>query len=254
MELISTAAVAFAFAAVLTLLFLLYGKPAGTADAIVASVSYTVIFGACGYYYRYLRQYIKAPGARVVVALLVQLVSVAIAALSTEIMDSRGTEWFIGILPLLVPFGLISWLSLSLCYSLEKCEDERAEEAENETDCNGLSQNPDKREPKETISVREGNRIHIIRTEQLQYVQAYGDYVMLHTDNGKFVKEETMKNFEASLPDYFVRVHRSAIVNTRIIVRTELYGKESYTIYLSSGIKLRASASGYRLLKEKLSL
>lgn len=253
-EIVGGAAISMVFATLLTFFFILYDRPDGIADAIVAAVSYTVVFAACGYYYRYLRQYIKAPGAGVVIALLVQLISVAVSALSTEIMDSRGTEWFLKILPVLVPFGLLSWLSLSLYYALVKCKDKGSGEAENETECSGSSQIPEKRDPKETISVREGNRMHIIRTEQLQYVQAYGDYVMLHTDSGKFIKEETMKHFEASLPDCFVRIHRSAIVNTRIIVRTELYGKESYTIHLSSGVTLRASASGYRLLKKKLSL
>ena len=67
--------------------FILYDRPDGIADAIVAAVSYTVVFAACGYYYRYLRQYIKLRDP-VVIALRGPAISVAVSALSTEIMDS----------------------------------------------------------------------------------------------------------------------------------------------------------------------
>jgi hypothetical protein len=37
-------------------------------------------------------------------------------------------------------------------------------------------------------------------------------------------------------------------------MRVELYGKESYHIRLKNGTSLRASGSGYKLLKERLNL
>ncbi len=205
----------------------------------------TVLFFAA-YHYWSVMQYLKASGARIVIALLVQLASVAGSVLVLAVADPSAPEWFYKTLLLLLPFGTLCWITIILWYSLINC---KADGEVSEIPSKGIEANI-----QENISVKEGNKMHIVRAERLHYVQAYGDYVMLFTENGKFIKEDTMKHFETTLPEYFVRIHRSAIVNTRTIVRTELYGKESYTIYLSSGVTLRASASGYRLLKEKLSL
>jgi DNA-binding LytR/AlgR family response regulator len=102
--------------------------------------------------------------------------------------------------------------------------------------------------------VKDGAKLHIIKTEELLYVQAYGDYVLLHTENARHIKEETMKFYEAHLPRNFVRIHRSSIVNSDKIVRIELAAKESYNVHLKNGTCLKASVAGYRLLRERLML
>ena len=95
----------------------------------------------------------------------------------------------------------------------------------------------------------------ITAKEELIYIQACGDYVMLITPSGEYLKEQTMKYFETHLPpETFVRVHRSTIVNVTQISRVELFGKETYQLLLKNGVKLRVSLSGYRLLKERLGL
>lgn len=43
-------------------------------------------------------------------------------------------------------------------------------------------------------------------------------------------------------------------VDTEQILRVELFGKENYQVRLKSGVCLRASNAGYKLLKERLSL
>ncbi len=63
-----------------------------------------------------------------------------------------------------------------------------------------------------------------------------------------------MRWFEEHLPDHFVRIHRSCIVNIDEIARVELFGKENYHVRLKNGTVLKASISGYRLLKIRLDL
>ena len=105
------------------------------------------------------------------------------------------------------------------------------------------------------ITVKDGSRIHLVKADELIYIQACGDYVMLITPTGEYLKEQTMKYFETHLsPDTFVRVHRSTIVNVTQISRVELFGKETYQLLLKNGVKLRVSLSGYRLLKERLGI
>ena len=105
------------------------------------------------------------------------------------------------------------------------------------------------------ITVKDGSRIHIIKVDELLYIQACGDYATLVTPTGEYIKEQTMKYFEGHLPtNNFVRIHRSTIVNVTQISRVELFGKETYQVLLKNGTKLRVSLTGYRLLKERLGI
>jgi len=107
----------------------------------------------------------------------------------------------------------------------------------------------------ERISIKTGGKIVIIPVSDIIYIQSYGDYVNLTTENGKFVKEQTMKYFEINLPQHlFIRVHRSYIVNISKVSGIELYAKQSQQIVLANGERLRISAAGYKILKRHLSL
>jgi len=107
----------------------------------------------------------------------------------------------------------------------------------------------------EKITVRVGQKIHVIAVTDIIFLQAEGDYVKIFTASNHFIKEQTMKFFEENLPPRkFIRIHRSFIVNIDAISRIELYEKQYYRITLHSGHQLKASASGYKLLKNILQL
>ena len=93
----------------------------------------------------------------------------------------------------------------------------------------------------------------MIPVEQIRYVEAQDDYVMIHHSAGKALKQQTMKNYEENLSKAdFVRIHRSYIVKVGEINRIEPYGKDSHVAILQSGDKLPVSRSGYKHLKEEL--
>jgi two-component system LytT family response regulator len=103
------------------------------------------------------------------------------------------------------------------------------------------------------IAVKSRHKVHVIAVNEIVYLEAEGDYVMIHTGEGNYLKEKTMKYFESHLePEKFIRIHRSYIVNAESIERIELYDKESYSVLLKNGTNLRASTSGYKLLKQVL--
>lgn len=113
----------------------------------------------------------------------------------------------------------------------------------------------EKVEMMDSITVKHNNKVHIIPFDELIYIQADGDYVVLVTAQGKFLKEQTMKYFETSLPEErFMRIHRSYIVNMAHINCVESKGREVYFVVLKDGTSLRASGSGYQALKGKLSI
>jgi DNA-binding LytR/AlgR family response regulator len=64
------------------------------------------------------------------------------------------------------------------------------------------------------IYVRTEAKIVKVSMDELLYVEALADYIMLFTADNKYIVHSTMKGFQVKLPtDKFVRVHRSYIVN-----------------------------------------
>lgn len=107
----------------------------------------------------------------------------------------------------------------------------------------------------ERIAVKSGQKLNVITVPEIVYFQAEGDYVRIVSDAGNFLKEDTIKYFQARLPEtQFVRVHRSYLVNISKILRVERYGKQSHQLILNNGYKLKISASGYKRLREVLGL
>jgi DNA-binding LytR/AlgR family response regulator len=102
----------------------------------------------------------------------------------------------------------------------------------------------------ERIMVKTKQTIKIIPISDIVYLRSEGDYVMIISNDGKYLKEQTMKYFELHLPkSLFVRVHRSYIVNIEYISAIESYGKQNQQVLLKNGEWLKVSLAGYKALK-----
>lgn len=116
-----------------------------------------------------------------------------------------------------------------------------------------IEKRPDPAAPINRVVVRKGNAINLIPVDQVKYIEAQDDYVMIYHSTGKAMKQETMKFYEENLPaSDFVRIHRSYIVNVTEIKRIEPYGKDNHIAILQSGDKIPVSRAGYKQLKEDL--
>ena len=108
---------------------------------------------------------------------------------------------------------------------------------------------------KNRIVVKDGNRITIIPVDDVIYIEAYDDYVKVHTQNGFKLKKKTMTYYENTLDKArFLRVHRSYIVNLSLITRIEQYEKTSHIALLKNGQKIPLSKQGYARLKSVLGI
>lgn len=64
-----------------------------------------------------------------------------------------------------------------------------------------------------TVFIKSEGRLVKVRLDEIQWVEAQGDYVMIHTPEDRHMVHSTMKGMANKLPDQdFVRVHRSFIV------------------------------------------
>lgn len=105
----------------------------------------------------------------------------------------------------------------------------------------------------ERVVVKSGQKISIIPVNEIKYIEAQDDYVMIYSEKGNFLKQKTMKYFEENLdPAEFIRIHRSYIANIMYVKQIQLVEKETYNALLHDSIKLPVSKSGYQVLKEIL--
>ncbi|MBS4065869.1 MAG: LytTR family transcriptional regulator DNA-binding domain-containing protein [Chitinophagaceae bacterium] len=107
----------------------------------------------------------------------------------------------------------------------------------------------------ERIVVKTGSRIKIIPLHEVHYLEAADDYVKIVTQEGSFLKKNTMGYYEDLLtPSQFIRTHRSYIINVQEITRIDPYEKENHIAILRSGAKVPVSRTGYPKLKALLGL
>ena len=116
-----------------------------------------------------------------------------------------------------------------------------------------IEQNDGKKEFLERVVIKNGPKIIILPVEEVRYIEAQDDYVMVYSMEGKFLKQKTMKFFEEHLdPRNFIRIHRSYIVGIKGIKKIELLEKESYQVILEDKTAIPMSKTGYEKLKEIL--
>ncbi|RZS96389.1 LytR/AlgR family response regulator transcription factor [Cecembia calidifontis] len=109
--------------------------------------------------------------------------------------------------------------------------------------------------PVSRIVLKVRNEIKIIPIEDVHFLEANDDYVNIHTQEGKYLKNRTLSHFEKTLDaSQFIRVHRSYMVNLAEISRLEPYEKDSFRIRLRSGEDIPISKTGLPKLKKALGL
>jgi two-component system LytT family response regulator len=92
------------------------------------------------------------------------------------------------------------------------------------------------------VVVKTGGKVLFLRAEEIEWVEAAGNYVRLHVRGESFLYRESMKNMEARLDhDLFVRIHRSAIINVDRIRELQPWFHGEYVVILHDGTRLMAS-------------
>lgn len=79
-----------------------------------------------------------------------------------------------------------------------------------------------------------GERSRFLKVSSIKCICADGDYTQVFTDEGKkHLVTKSLKEWEDRLPEkYFIRIHRSTIVNLEFIEKVETWFSRSYQIYL----------------------
>ena len=124
---------------------------------------------------------------------------------------------------------------------------------QNSTIKNIIDHHDEKIEFLERVVIKDGSKISIVPVESIKWIEAQDDYVMINSEQGRFLKKKTMKFFENHLDEnMFIRIHRSYIINADFIQHLEQKGKESYQLILKNGRELPVSKTGLSKLKSTL--
>lgn len=101
--------------------------------------------------------------------------------------------------------------------------------------------------------VRSGVRVHPVSLDEVQWFEAHGDYVAVHTRQGHVLANVSMQELETMLDrDRFLRIHRSIIVNLDRVVSLEKHRSGRFRVRLSGGQVLVASRLRSRELRRRI--
>lgn len=112
--------------------------------------------------------------------------------------------------------------------------------------------NGEKKHPKRLV-VKASGRVYFLKVDEIDWIEAEGNYVRLHVAANSHLLRETMKGMEAALdPDRFIRIHRSTIVNTERIRELQPLFHGEYAVILQDGTRLVASRGPENRLRKML--
>jgi two-component system LytT family response regulator len=109
---------------------------------------------------------------------------------------------------------------------------------------NMLGSPPAKDAPAERLMLKTGGKIVFLRAEEIDWVEAQGDYVCLHAGQKKHLLRQKISELEHQLPYHsFMRIHRSTIVNIDRIKEMQPLFYGEYSVMLLDGTRLTLSRS-----------
>jgi two-component system, LytTR family, response regulator len=94
------------------------------------------------------------------------------------------------------------------------------------------------------IAIKDGSETSLVNTEDIDWVDAAGDYMCIHANEQTHIMRVTMKELEAQLePSKFQRVHRSTIVNLDRVRKVCSHMNGEFHLILSNGATIKMSRS-----------
>jgi len=101
------------------------------------------------------------------------------------------------------------------------------------------------------LMVKTSGRVFFVGADEIEWIEASGNYVQLHTGDKSYLIRETMSNMGKKLnPDKFYRIHRSTIVNIECVKELQSWFHGDYMVIMKNGEKLTMSRNYKDLLQK----
>jgi two-component system LytT family response regulator len=103
------------------------------------------------------------------------------------------------------------------------------------------------------VLVKKRDRVLVLRPDEIEHIEAFGDYVRLHVGQEVHLLRATLSEMERKLtPQGFARIHRSRLVNWNRVREFVADRDRDPVVVLKNGIRLAASHSCLRDLEKRL--
>jgi two-component system LytT family response regulator len=105
----------------------------------------------------------------------------------------------------------------------------------------------------ERFVIKTGGRVFFVRADEIDWIEAAGNYVKLHVGSETHLFRETMNSVEAQLsPETFYRIHRCHIVNIEKVKELQPWFNGEYVVFLRTGARLTLSRGYREKLQERI--
>ncbi|UII20515.1 LytR/AlgR family response regulator transcription factor [Fulvivirga ligni] len=104
----------------------------------------------------------------------------------------------------------------------------------------------------DTLPVKQGSKTTLVETHQINRICSDGPYLEVFTADKKYVVLDSLKNIINVLPENFLRIHKSTIVNIHQIESSKSRGNGDYDLTLKCGETVRLSRNYAKTLKDIL--
>ena len=95
---------------------------------------------------------------------------------------------------------------------------------------------------KNRIVIRSEGKVMLLAKDEVEWIEADGNYLKFHTRQGAHIMRQTMKEFENSPQSAnFVRIHRSTMINLSQLRELRPFYTGEYIVFLRSGKELTLS-------------
>lgn len=103
----------------------------------------------------------------------------------------------------------------------------------------------------ERFAIKNGETVFFVRAEDVDAIEAQGNYVRLNLAGSSHLLRDTLNNIESQInPRMFVRIHRRTIVNIDRVKEVQTWARGEYRVVLVTGAHYTLSR-GYRQHFEK---
>ena len=103
------------------------------------------------------------------------------------------------------------------------------------------------------LAIKDGQQTMLVAMDDIDWVDAAGDYMCVHAAGSTHILRSTMKELVERLPESFVRIHRSTIVNLRKVEAVEGLAKGEAQLSITGGGTLKVSRNFRKAIQNLLS-
>jgi len=124
-----------------------------------------------------------------------------------------------------------------------------------ETDLQKLIQqlpNMNRKAEATTLPVKVGDRVIFVRLDEVSYFKADEKYVSIITKHSKsYILDLSLKQLEEKLPDWFVRIHKSYLINKNLVKEIRKHFNNRFVFILDDydQSKITSGRSYYQIIK-----